>query len=380
MATFNISLTSSIQISASLSADAPDEASAIVQAASMQAAGRIRWTYRGIPIGPYRTPLGELPSMPHAWSTTIADPSTKSTLTPSALTAPYGTPVSVSVFLTSPFGLPNGGSVTLYRDGSMVASAPAVLSSAQLGAVTMNPGPHELLASYSGFEQFLPADSAPVTVTVLRIPVVVAVTVTLTAPSAQYGVPLSASGTVVPAFGAPPSSGSVLLSARPTGGGAALPLGSVVVSPGGSFIGPLGLLPVTLVAPGTWDVLAQFVGDARLDQGTGVSSGLDIMQATPVVVVGPLVPPTGPTMTNVALSATIRNASTPSAPINGQVSFYDRRFGLLAQAPIVAGSASANFTVRVPGAYAIYAQYDGGDPNYLQGAQSALTNGSYGFI
>jgi hypothetical protein len=208
MPSFRISMTASVQVSAAATVEAPDQASAVRIAQELQAQGRLRWSYRGAPIGAYSEPVL---SASDAWAVPLPDPSTVMALVPSVNVAAAGAPVTVTASLTSAAGIPEGGTVQFFVDEVPLVSIPVTAGSAAAAGVILLPGAHSLTAHYSGYlEEFLACDGGPSGLTVLHAVTTVSVPVAgWTFGDAGPHVATAVVGTPAPPGGAPALSGTM---------------------------------------------------------------------------------------------------------------------------------------------------------------------------
>lgn len=274
--TYAVSLSAQIPIAAALTIIADDEAEVRSEVDSMQAGGLIRWTYRGVPIGEYKTPI------PTFWANQQPDIVTETTLLATPNPAFPGQGVLLSSDVT---GLETPSGTVEYWDTvsnrvvtSTALEADAItegLAHAQ-AVVTLLEGAYEVVARYTGTDGFQTSDSIPVPVSVEKI----VTSVLVSPPSPPIFAGQSVSLTVVIDRVTPSSP------PQPTGTLTLLSGSDVIASTQVTIIdgAPGGQFNLGKLAPATYNFTVQYDGD-RIHLGDTSSPASVTVQQTPTTTV-----------------------------------------------------------------------------------------------
>jgi len=373
---FRVSLIASAPVSASVDVEAPDVESAIAEARRIQASGGAPWAFTGPPSS-----TGGLP--PRAWASPVPTPETSVAVAPSPNTVLSGLPISAVATVSSAYGVPAGGTVEFFSDGSSVGTAPVTGGSATASGIVLPPGAHSVTAVYSGSAPFLASPpSAPAAVLVTLPAQAVAVATVITdgvspISSAVYGGGTAVTGTVTAGAGTP--TGAVQISAA-AGLSPPVVLGTAPLVAGTYSLDVTGVLPPVygggnIPAPVAYAVSVHYPGDVGFLPGDAPAAPLTVTKASLTMVQSALLPAAGPAGL-VLVSCACTPVPNPATPASGTVTFTDSLRGALATAPVVAGVANSSFTSDANGAYSVTASYSG-DPNFLDGQVSNAVAGAY---
>ncbi len=160
---FNVSLTASVPISTVVTVQAQDAASAVAQANILQSQSRLQWTHNGTVIGSYQGPISE------SWSTLVVTPPlvipirTTTTLSVSSQSVVIQSPISLTAVVNP--GVT--GPVQFFAGLTFLGVAtPDSLGIATIASVSLNVGVNNVVAKFQGDATYAPSESKIVVVTV----------------------------------------------------------------------------------------------------------------------------------------------------------------------------------------------------------------------
>ena len=295
---------------------------------------------------------------------------TSTVVSPATTTPVAGMPLVVNATITpSTAGtMQPTGSVTFTLDGvgagvgSVVAGSP---STASVTLSTLTPGPHTLVASYSGDTTYAASVSAPVTITVGKSP-----TTTV----------------VVPATLTPTAGSSLLVKANVTSSSsvsAANPSGTVTILLDGASQGTATVtsgspstasVTIPLITAGPHTLTGTYSGDTNYAGSTSESVAITATKGATVTTVT-ATPPVLAAGTPETLAATIAPAAAVTGTVytfTGTVSFYDNGTTLLGTAAIASNVATlSGISLANNVSHSVTAIYSG-DTNWLASTSTAL--------
>jgi Tol biopolymer transport system component len=262
--------------------------------------------------------------------------------------APYGTLLTFTATVTSPWGTPTG-TVQFQADGAPLGDPASLIGGvASIGSASLSAGSHQITAQYSGDLDYMAAEPAS-PLNQLVTTAATAIALTSSSGSAHYGTAATFTATVTSGGGTP--TGTVQFQVDGTDYGDLVPLVG----------GVAGISTVSLSA-GSHQIMAKYGGDLNFN---GAETALPLIQmisrAVTVVALTASQRAT-PYGTMVTFTATITSSGgIPTGTVQFQVDGTD--FGDLV--PLVGGAAGISTASLPVGSHQITAVYIG-DLNFME--------------
>jgi hypothetical protein len=206
----------------------------------------------------YSGHAGYAPSESASVAFTVTREETGVALATDADAGAYGAPVVLTATVSSDAGMPDGGTLTFYADGTALGAAQNIDTAtgvATLTTSTLAAGEHTLTARYSGNAKYAPGESATVAHSVAKDTTQTALTAT--SAISVWDFPATLTATVTTGAGAP-IGGSVQFY------GGDEPLGAPVAVSGGTA----GIVLRSQLSPGEHTLSAAYSGDAATTEST----------------------------------------------------------------------------------------------------------------
>ena len=289
-----------------------------------------------------------------AFSQTVNQASTTTTVSSNVNPSSFGQPVTLSAFVDSTYHLSsNGATVTFYDSGVPIGSSVISGNAVTLTISSLPTGAHSITANYAGDANLLASTSAAFAQTVNLA--AVSPTIALSSYSTTYGQSITMTSNVRPAFGGTPT------------GTVTFWLNSTTALGTGPVVNGTAQATTTAVPAGSRSIYATYNGDANFASGSSLPTQLTVSQATTTTLATADVNPANYGQT-VTLSATVQfSGGTPT----GTVTFLDGST-TLGTATLANGAAQLPVSNFAAGSHAIAAKYSG-DANFSASTSSLLT-------
>ncbi len=320
-----------------------------IGASALNASGVATLTIAALPVGtdgvsasfPGDTHYGATASAAVTETVKQATPTVK--LTPSATTAAYGTPVTLTATMTGAGAKPTG-TVTFLNGTTSLGTGPVALNSSSAASLTVTSlpvGANSIKAGYAGDSNYAAIASTAAAVTVTKG----TQTITFTAPATPV------------TYGAGP------MTLAATGGASGLPV--IFTTTGPASVNGNTL---TITGAGSVAVTANQAGNSNYSAASAVSRTITVNKGTPTA--GLQASATSVTSgTQVTFTATLAGpgATTPG----GTVTFLDGA-STLTKGTLASGAASYSTTKLAVGKHLIIVNYSG-DGNYATATSPGVT-------
>jgi phospholipase C len=262
-----------------------------------------------------------------------------------------GTPSTFGQLVSITATVPSGatGTVSFTVDGGAIGSDTVRNSQVVFNSSELTPGPHTIVASYSGDSTFMPATSSPFTQTVGQG--TLAISVSSSASTAAYGALVSITASV--------SSTSTPTQPAPTG--------TITFNlDNGAFVGSDSIsnnaatFNSSELAPGQHTIVASYSGDSNWAAVTSSPFTETIGQGTPTITLSSSV---NPSTTGQAIGVTATLSDPTGTPVTGSITFNIDNGAFVGSDTVRNNAVTFNSSELSSGIHLITATY-GGDSNW----------------
>lgn len=289
-----------------------------------------------------------------AYTQTINQATTTTSVVLSSYSTLYGQSVTVTASVASPSTLGETGTVSFFDGSTLLGTTPVSGARAQFTTSTWSPGTHTISAQYNGDANFVgSATTQSQTLTVSKDPTLTNVSVDIN-PS-TYGQTVTLTAAVQLEYGSGATGSVTFLDG-------AAPIGTAAFANGGAK------LAISTLSGGSHSITAQYSGDASFASSTSTAITETVNPAATSTTVTSVTNPANFGQA-VTLTATVQPPAGTTA--SGSITFVDGSFGI-GTATLTNNTGQLTVSFLAPGSHTITAVY-GGNASLSGSTSAALT-------